>query len=172
VQKGRIKRLPRLRDVDLDNDLWIRDFLSSDATYGARFREHNRIPKSLYDRLEDELRDQLQQGPDAVGVPSVPIHVQILGTLQYLGDASSSVTLDRVWRYSPATILKHVKSVCTAIVTTYEGQYLRDPSPETMLQIAERNAQRGFPGCIGSLDCMHVPWPMCPTTWKGAFKGR
>ncbi|KAE9184116.1 hypothetical protein PF004_g23754 [Phytophthora fragariae] len=35
-----------------------------------------------------------------------------------------------------------------------------------------QNAARGFPGMIGSLDCMHRIWNNCPTAWAGAFQGK
>jgi hypothetical protein len=36
----------------------------------------------------------------------------------------------------------------------------------------EENEARGFPGMIGSLDCMHWEWKNCPKAWAGQFKGR
>lgn len=32
-------------------------------------------------------------------------------------------------------------------------------------------AQRGPPGCMGSLDCTHWEWENCPTTWEVQFTG-
>lgn len=28
----------------------------------------------------------------------------------------------------------------------------------------------GFPGCVGSTDCVHVRWEMCPSMWTSVFK--
>ncbi|XP_047949198.1 uncharacterized protein LOC125195037 [Salvia hispanica] len=29
----------------------------------------------------------------------------------------------------------------------------------------------GFPGILGSLDCMHLEWKNCPTVWRVQFTG-
>ena len=36
----------------------------------------------------------------------------------------------------------------------------------------ERNAKRGFPGCMGSLDCTHWEWHQCSTGMEGAYRSR
>ena len=41
-----------------------------------------------------------------------------------------------------------------------------------MKRLLEENAARGFPGMVGSLDCMKWTWKNCPSGWKGVFQGR
>jgi len=36
----------------------------------------------------------------------------------------------------------------------------------------ERNAARGMPGCIGSLDCSHWEWAACPKGLAGQYQNR
>jgi hypothetical protein len=50
--------------------------------------------------------------------------------------------------------------------------YLRAPNQDDINRILSDNAARGFPGMLGSLDCMHWKWKNCPSAWHGQFKGK
>lgn len=41
-----------------------------------------------------------------------------------------------------------------------------------MRRMLRINAARGFPGCLGSIDCQHWVWKNCPIAWAGQFKGK
>ncbi|XP_022030678.1 uncharacterized protein LOC110931600 [Helianthus annuus] len=50
----------------------------------------------------------------------------------------------------------------------YGRQYLRMPIATDVPLLYEAHQRiHGFPGMLGSLDCMHWEWATCPTAWKG-----
>lgn len=50
----------------------------------------------------------------------------------------------------------------------YGPAYLRRPTWTDLQRIyAVHEDVHGFPGMIGSIDCMHWKWENCPTAWRG-----
>ena len=64
------------------------------------------------------------------------------------------------------------KQFCIEIFQVFAPDYLRKPTKEELEGILKENAGRGWPGLIGSLDCMHWKWLMCPVGWQGSYKGK
>ncbi|XP_076904801.1 uncharacterized protein LOC143560373 [Bidens hawaiensis] len=59
---------------------------------------------------------------------------------------------------------------CRGVISLYKRRYLRRPTMYDIQCIYEMHGERhGFPGMLGSLDCMHVGWAMRPTAWRGQF---
>ncbi len=53
----------------------------------------------------------------------------------------------------------------------YQDVYLREPNDQDLRRILLENSRRGFPGMLGSLDCMHWEWKNCPVAFSGQYKG-
>ena len=55
------------------------------------------------------------------------------------------------------------------VISCFGGEYLRPPRSDELEKILQENESRGFPGMIGSIDCMHWAWKNCPKGWADMF---
>ncbi|XP_023755618.1 uncharacterized protein LOC111904072 [Lactuca sativa] len=55
---------------------------------------------------------------------------------------------------------------CTAAISQLAYDMSADRWDE-YFRMSERN--HGFPGMLGSIDCMHCGWSLCPNTWRGQY---
>lgn len=55
------------------------------------------------------------------------------------------------------------------MIAKFGAEYLRRPNTEDVHRLVNIGEARGFPGMLGSLDCMHWQWKNCPVAWKGQY---
>jgi hypothetical protein len=79
--------------------------------------------------------------------------------------------LDEYIRMGESTILECVNKFTRTIVEEYGDIYLREPNEQDIARLLAVAEQRGFPGMLGSIDCMHWEWEKCPTAWHGQYRG-
>lgn len=65
-----------------------------------------------------------------------------------------------------------MKKLVAFIVEEHSPTYQRAINDEELDLILRRNAERGLPGCIGSLDCSHWEWRNCPKGMAGIHQNR
>ena len=63
-------------------------------------------------------------------------------------------------------------SFVDAIIEGFEKEYLRDPTEADVRRLLTMHERRGFPGMLGSIDCMHWQWKNCPVSLAGQYKGK
>jgi len=88
-----------------------------------------------------------------------------------LAYGSPADSFDDTYRMPESTVLETVKQFARTIISVYESEFLRPPTASELETILQVNEARGFPGMIGSIDCMHWEWSNCPTAWHGQYKG-
>ena len=97
---------------------------------------------------------------------------KMTGVLRMLAYGSAADQCDEIARMGVSTALKCLKKFCRQIEILYGKWFLRPPNSDDLYRLLNRGHRRGFPGMIGSIDCMHWEWKNCPTGWAGAYSGR
>ncbi|XP_048443897.1 uncharacterized protein LOC125478994 [Pyrus x bretschneideri] len=78
-------------------------------------------------------------------------------------------SMDEAHGMSESTCLDTLAEFCDTIV---KDEYLYEPNQEDLDRLIRKAEDRGFPGIIGSLDCIHWDWKNCPTGWQEGFSRR
>ena len=79
--------------------------------------------------------------------------------------------VDQYIRIGESTALESLKRFVIAVVEVFGGEYLRSPNEHDSTRLLAIGERRGFPGMLGSIDCMHWQWKNCPVAWHGQYTG-
>uniref|UniRef100_A0A0D3AMY6 Nuclease HARBI1 n=1 Tax=Brassica oleracea var. oleracea TaxID=109376 RepID=A0A0D3AMY6_BRAOL len=152
--------------------LW-NDYFSEDATYPSHiFRRRFRINKPLFMRTVDRLAAEIpyfQQRRDATGRFGHSPLQKATAAIRMTAYGCPADAVDEYLRLGETTALLCLEHFVQGIINLFGDEYLRRPTPEDLQRLLDIGEIRGFPGMIGSIDCMHWEWKNCPTAWKGTL---
>ncbi|KAL9673873.1 hypothetical protein QQ045_030135 [Rhodiola kirilowii] len=132
------------------------------------------MSSNLFNRLKTKLCNHevyWHQRCDALEVLGLLPEQKMTGARRMLAYGSCADQCAEIIRMGESTTLKCLNKWCTQIVHHYKDRYLRSPNPADWSHLLARAEHRGFPGMIGSIDCMHWEWKNCSTTWQGSYSG-
>nr|XP_043630433.1 protein ALP1-like [Erigeron canadensis] len=90
--------------------------------------------------------------------------------IRQLAYASTADQLDEYLEMGSQTSSDSLNYFCKCVVQLYHSEFLRKPTQEDVNRVtAKHEAVHGFPGMLGSVDCMHWAWRNCPTAWQGQY---
>ncbi|XP_020271864.1 uncharacterized protein LOC109847032 [Asparagus officinalis] len=131
--------------------------------------------RSLFLRIVEAVRDHdnfFVQKMDGVGKLGLSTLQKVTSAFRMLAYGTSADSTDEYVRIGESTAIVCLKRFCRAIVEVYGDEYLRTPNVDDVARLLQKGEERGFPGMLGSLDCMHWQWKNCPTAWAGQYSGR
>lgn len=106
----------------------------------------------IYRALQD--KPWWKQAVNATGrLQSHPLQ-KLVAAFRVLGYGEAADRADEYCRISSTTIDLAVKKLIEFIGDEYGPVYFRHPNDAEMAIFLKRNAERGMPGCMGSLDCL------------------
>ena len=151
------------------------DYFADQCVYNEKhFRRRFRMYKSLFLRIVAAIEahdDYFRQKPDAVGSLGASALQKVVAAFRMLAYGIPADFLDDSVRLGESTIIECLKRFVKAVVEVFGEEYLRAPNAQDISRLLAINNARGFPGMLGSIDCMHLKWEMCPTAWRGAYAG-
>ncbi|XP_060209734.1 uncharacterized protein LOC132636734 isoform X2 [Lycium barbarum] len=139
------------------------------------FRRRYRMSRNLFLRVVDAIKAHdtyFEQHADAMGRFGLSIVQKITVVFRMLAYGLPADATDEYVKIGESTAIESMKRFCRAIVEVFGQQYLRSPTANGVARLLHIGEQRGFPGMLGSLDCMHWRWKNCPTAWAGQYAGR
>ncbi|KAH9457004.1 hypothetical protein Pst134EA_033051 [Puccinia striiformis f. sp. tritici] len=172
--KGRSANLNR--DSEMGYQRLMQDYFEDSPVYPDYiFRRRFRMHRHLFLRIvhDVEAHDHyFVHKPDALGRFGLRPIQKICSAVRMLASGGAADANDEYFRLAESTSLKSLDRFCMAIIEIYGEEYNQPPNEEDMRRLLKINEKRGFPGMIGSLDCMHWGWKNCPAAWKGQFQGK
>lgn len=86
-----------------------------------------------------------------------------------LAYAASADQVDEYVRICGSTCLESLKLFCQGVIEIFGPEYMRSPTVDDTERLLQMHGANGFPGMLGSIDCMHWKWKNCPNGWKGMY---
>lgn len=139
------------------------------------FRRRYRMSKRLFNRILSDMlehNDFYKQKRDATHKLGASPHQKLTAAMRQLAYGISADALDEIIGISAELARESLLTFCQDVVDIYEEEYLRRPTQEDVDRLLKENKKRGFPGMLGSLDCMHWKWKNCPVAWQGMYEGK
>lgn len=176
IQGGRTQRGPRRyvdRPREQANQQLMDDYFSPNPIYNeTHFRRRFRMRRPLFLKIVEALSgwsEYFTLRPDALNRPgSSPIQ-KCTVAIRQLAYGGSADQHDEYLKMGESTGVECLKKFVQGVKEVYGEEYLRRPTVQDVERLLETSERRGFPGMIGSIDCMHWHWEKCPYAWKGQY---
>uniref|UniRef100_A0A0D3AT07 DDE Tnp4 domain-containing protein n=1 Tax=Brassica oleracea var. oleracea TaxID=109376 RepID=A0A0D3AT07_BRAOL len=171
--KERKQRIYMERHREDGHQMLWNDYFCKTPTYNVQlFRRRFRMNKSLFLRIVNRLTTNIpyfQQGKDCTGRSSLTPLQKCTAAIRQLAYGGAADSLDEYVRLAETTARKCLHNFTAGIISLFGDEYLRRPTHEDLQRLLYIGEQCGFPGIVGSIDCMHWEWKNCPIAWKGMY---
>uniref|UniRef100_A0A0D3DLU7 DDE Tnp4 domain-containing protein n=1 Tax=Brassica oleracea var. oleracea TaxID=109376 RepID=A0A0D3DLU7_BRAOL len=110
-----------------------------------------------------------QPKKNALGRASLSPLQKCTAAIHLLAYGNVADAVDEYLRLGSTTTRSCLEHFVDGIISLFGEEYLRRPTPADLQCLLDIGEYRGFPGMIGSIDCMHWEWKNYSTAWKGQY---
>ena len=95
------------------------------------------------------------QKRDAIGCLGLSFLQKITAIIRMLAYRFAVDYVDEYVRIGESTVIESLKRFVKVIVSIFSEKYMRSPNKLDIARLLKEGDSRGFPGKLGSIDCMH-----------------
>jgi len=107
------------------------------------------------------------QKRNAANVLGLSCFQKVTAAMRMLSYGMAADTTDEYVRIGESTALDSLRHFVRAVVEVFGHEYLRHPNEADTSRLLAMGEKKGFPGMLGSIDCMHWAWKNCPYDKQG-----
>ena len=161
------------RDHGGAHERLVEDYFATEPLYPeSMFRTRFRMNRRLFLRIVDALGQwspYFTYRADCAGRIGLSPLQKCTAAMRMLAYGTPADALDEYLKIGKCTALQCLDKFARGVIEVFGGEYMRRPTREDVERLLQVNESRGFPGMLGSIDCMHWRWENCPLAWRGQF---
>jgi hypothetical protein len=162
------------RDHEGDHNRLFALYFSENPLYtDYQFRRRYRMRKNLFMHIVQALghwSPYFRLRRDAFGKVGLSPIMKCTAALRMLAYGTPADLMDEAFGIPESTAIDCMLNFVKGIRHIFGQHYLRKPNSDDIQRLLQEGEARGFPGMLGSVDCMHWQWEMCPVGWRGQFQ--
>jgi hypothetical protein len=138
----------------LFNDYFSENHIYTDDQFRRRFRMRRHVFLRIVEALGNH-DEYFQTRVDAVRKVGLSPLQKCTAALRMLAYGVPADNVDDYVRIGESTAVECLERFVTGVYTIFGPEYLRRPNNEDTERLLQIGGARGFPGMLGSIDCMH-----------------
>ena len=159
IQCGGYTRRYINRDHEGDHNRLVAKYFSDNPLYNDdQFRRRFRMRKHLFLRIVQALgvwSPYFCLRRDAFSKVGLSPLQKCTAAIRMMAYGSPADLMDETFEVAESTAMECLIHFVHGVRSLFGAQYLRKPTSEDIQRLLQVAEQRGFPGMLGSLDCMH-----------------
>jgi hypothetical protein len=133
------------------------------------------MSRDLFKRIMNKVEAHdpyFQQKRSAANVLGLSCLQKVTAAMRMLTYGVPADATDEYVRIGESTAIESLRKFVVAIDEIFGEEYLRHPNEKDIARLLAMGEKKGFPGMLGSIDCMHWVWKNCPYEKQGQYKGK